>query len=165
MENRMESCSPIPSLEELLNRDNYVEVEPMELIQDEKVIYYHPEVNYISCVKIIKIDNENITIMHNEGNINQSTDERPIKLLDCKFFRKNFDKKNYNNIIAPLSAPLSKKRELPEGAPRKVLENEDLNSLIGSFLGGRHRRKSKTTKRRRMIKSRKNKRNTKRRTR
>jgi len=144
MEDRKESCSPIPSSEELLNTDNYVEVHPLELIPKEKVIYYHPKVNYIGCVKIIKIDNENIKFMHNEGNINQSIGTIPIKLLDCKFFRKNFDKKNYNEIIAPLS----EKGELPKGPSGKVFGDEYLSHSIGSFLGGRHRRKSKTTKRR-----------------
>ena len=145
MENRKESCSPIPSSEELLNPDNYLEVHPMKLIPHEKVIYYHPKENYIGCVKIIKIDNENITFMHKEGTKDESIGTEPINLLKCKFFRKNFDREIYNDTIAPVSKGQWGSLNKPI---QKVFENEDLFRYIGMYIGGTSRRKSKTIKKR-----------------
>ncbi len=140
------SSEELPTSEELLNPDKYVEVDPKLLMPNENVIYFHPKENYIGCVKIIKIDKkENIKFMHKEGTINQSIVTEPIKLLKCKFFRKNFDREIYNETIAPVSNGQWRSLNAPI---QKVFENEDLFKYIGRYIGGTSRRKSKTIKKR-----------------
>ena len=143
----MNSCLPIPSVDQLLSTENnYVEVGPLQLIPGENVLLFYPPDNYIGCAYIMSPDNKNNRIEYrlNNGAENESTADTYTPSIQFKFFRKNFDKENYKKTIAHLS----KEGKLPKGSSGEVFRSKDTNDLIGSYLGGRPRRKSKRIRKR-----------------
>lgn len=150
------ACPPIPTLDELLNSGNFIEVNVNELEVGETVIKYDPVIldpNYqIRCVEIL-INNPEDDPNDEFGFRYRSEPELGIArtvwrrwIRNVRFFRKINHRKDYDKIAKKMRVRM---RGYPENkqltTEETILANEGLSDKIKEFLGGR--RKQRKTKR------------------
>ena len=154
-----------PTLDQLLNSGNFIEVNVNELVPNEVVILrYRDRITYVQIINNTNDPNGRIKYSFSNNPENTSDQLKPHMSNEIQFYRtdprQNFDKaarmienRINNNTIGNVS-----------DAKKGVLGNPDLYNLIGNNLGpGRHG-KGGRKKTRRSRKTRKNKRKSTRRT-
>jgi hypothetical protein len=165
------ACPPVPTLDELLNSGNFIEVNINNLNVGETVIRYDPVVldqNYqISCVEILTNSPEDVpmselTFRYASGlelGIVRTSWKRWIG--NTRFFRKINHRKNFNDITKKMEVRISNYPEKQQlTSAETIFANEGLSDNIGNFLGPSTSGKGGRRKRRgtRRTRTRKNKR-------
>ncbi len=154
-----------PTLDQLLNSGNFIEVNVNKLVPNEVVILRYRD--RITCVQIMNNTNDpngriKYRFSHDPKNISDQL--KPRMSNEIQFYRRdprqNFDKaarmienRIHNNTIGNVS-----------DAMKNVMGNPDLYNLIGNNLGPGRYGKGGRRKTRRSRKTRKNKRKSTRRT-
>jgi len=140
------ACPPVPTLDELLNSGNFIEVNINNLEVGETVIRYDPVVldqNYqISCVEILINSPEDVpmsklTFRYASGlelGIVRTSWKRWIG--NTRFFRKINHRKNFDDITKKMEVRI---RNYPEKqqltSAETIFAIEGLSDNIGNFLG------------------------------
>ena len=169
------ACPPTPTLDELLNSGNFIEVNINNLEVGETVIKYDPVVldqNYqIRCVEILINSPEDVPndefgfryLSDPEVGISRTVWRRWIG--NTRFFRKINHRKNFDDITKEMGERIGKYPEEHElTSAETILANEGLSDNIGKFLGPSTSGKGGRRKRRGTRRTRKNKRKSTRRT-
>ena len=163
------ACPPIPTLDELLNSGNFIEVNVNELEVGETVIKYDPVIldpNYqIRCVEIL-INNPEDDPNDEFGFRYRSEPELGIArtvwrrwIRNVRFFRKINHRKDYDKIAKTMRVRMRGYPENKQLTTREtILANEGLSDHIGQFLGPPTSGKGGRSKRRLTRRTRKNKR-------
>lgn len=163
------ACPPIPTLDELLNSGNFIEVNILQLEVGETVIKYDPVIldpNYqIRCVEILINSPEDEPndefgfryISEPEVGIARTVWRRWIR--NTRFFRKINHRKDFDDITKKMEVRI---RNYPEEQRltigEKVMANREISDHIGQFLGPPTSGKGGRRKRRLTRRTRKNKR-------
>jgi hypothetical protein len=158
-----QTCPPIPTLDELLNSGNFIEVDVDELVQGEFVIRKHLE--NISCIEVLGNDNPVGYIrvrVYDEPPIETAESlKRTLTQAGVRFYRRNH-RKNFDDITKKMGVRIRNyPKEYELTSAETIFANKGLSDNIGKFLGpptsGRGgRRKRRGTRKR----TRKNKRKT-----
>jgi hypothetical protein len=156
-----QTCPPVPTLDELLNSGNFIEVDVDELVQGEFVIRKHLE--NISCIEVLGNDNPvgYIRVRVYDAPPIETAESLKTTLTQAgiRFYRRNH-RKNFDDITKKMEVRI---RNYPINqqltSAETIFANKGLSDNIGKFLGpptsGKGgRRKRRGTKRR----TRKNKR-------
>jgi hypothetical protein len=166
-----QTCPPIPTLDELLNSGNFIEVNINNLEVGETVIKYDPVVldqNYqIRCVEILINSPEDVP--NDEFGFRYASDPE-VGIVrtswkrwigNTRFFRKINHRKNFDEFTTETEERI---RNYPEKqqltSAETIFANKDLSDNIGNFLGPSTSGKGGRRKRRgtRRTRTRKNKR-------
>ena len=149
------ACPPIPTLDELLNSGNFIEVNATQLEVGETVILYDsdvPDQNYqIMCVLILTNRPENapndvfgfryLSGAYPHLNNIYTTMTRSW-LSKRRFFRKINHRKDYDKIAKTMRVRMRGYPENKQLTTREtILANEGLSGKIKKFLGGRSKRR------------------------
>ena len=166
------ACPPIPTLDELLNSGNFIEVNATQLEVGETVILYDsdvPDQNYqIMCVLILTNRPENapndvfgfryLSGAYPHLNNTHTTMNRRW-LRKRRFFRKINHRKDFDKIAKTMRVRMRGYPENKQLTTREtILANEGLSDHIGQFLGPPTSGKGGRSKRRLTRRTRKNKR-------
>jgi hypothetical protein len=162
------ACPPIPSLYELVNPNNFIEVNINELVDGETVILYDPEIpdqNYrIMCVETLPNKPEHST--HDSISYRYLSGAYPSKMNTSttfyrrwnrqkRYFRVNH-RKDFDDITKKMRVRI---RNYPENqnstsVAEKIMANKFLTDYIANFVGprstgkgGRRKTRSKKNKR------------------
>lgn len=162
-------CPPTPTLNELLNSGNFIEVNVDELVQGEFAIRKDSE-DDVTCVEVLENDNPVGYIRYrnyDEPRIGYVESlKRHLTQIGVLFYRRN-PRKDFDNFAKKIGVRI---RNYPEEqlltTGEKVMENREIPNNIGQFLGpptsGKGGRRKRVGTRRR---TRKNKRKSTRRVR
>jgi hypothetical protein len=174
-----QTCPPIPTLDELLNSGNFIEVDVDELVPSKIVVLMkpsatNPETKEIHCVNILNKSNGYIEYIYigdkyrrGKADFSLGDNEERLIRMGYKFFRKVNPRKNFDDVTTETEERI---RNYPINqqltSAETIFANKELSDNIGKFLGpstsGKGgRRKRRGTKRR----TRKNKRKSTRRVR
>jgi hypothetical protein len=143
------ACPPVPTLDELLNSGNFIEVNVDELVPEETVILYDPAVpneNYkIMCILIISNRPENapsdvISYRYLSGAYphenNRHTTMRRSWIRQRRFFRKINPRKDFDDVTKKMEVRI---RNYPKNqqltSAETIFTNKGLSDKIGNFLG------------------------------
>lgn len=162
------ACPPTPTLDELLNSGNFIEVNILQLEVGETVIKYDPVIldpNYqIRCVEILINSPEDEPndefgfryISEPEVGIARTVWRRWMR--NVRFFRRN-PRKDFDDITKKMEVRI---RNYPEDkkltTAETIFANKGLSGNIGQFLGPPTSGKGGRRKRRLTRRTRKNKR-------
>jgi hypothetical protein len=162
-----QTCPPIPTLDELLNSGNFIEVDVDELVQGEFVIRKHLE--NISCIEVLGNDNPvgYIRVRVYDAPLIETAESSKINLTQAgvRFYRRNH-RKNFDEFTTETEERI---RNYPENqqitSAETIFANKGLSDNIGKFLGPSTYGKGGRRKRRGTRRTRKNKRKSTRRVR
>ena len=155
-----QTCPPIPTLDELLNSGNFIEVDVDELVQGEFVIRKHLE--NISCIEVLENDNPVGYIRVRVYDAPPIETAEPLKRTltqaGVRFYRRNH-RKNFDEFTTEMEERI---RNYPENqqitSAETIFANKGLSDNIGKFLGPSTSGKGGRRKRRGTRRTRKNKR-------
>jgi hypothetical protein len=137
-------CPPIPTLNELTNRNKYIRIDPTDVVLNEFLVMRH--LGDIRCIQIVRVHNDYATRKTSQftytENGNGATGERVDYFNNERgeLYRKSH-RKDYDDTVSMLN--INTIGNISQ-AKRDVLGNSDLNNIIGNFLAGR--RKTKRTR-------------------
>lgn len=168
------ACPPIPTLDELLNSGNFIEVNATQLEVGETVILYDsdvPDQNYqIMCVEILtnlpeNAPNDVFGFRYLSGAYphlnNTHTTMYRRWLHNERFFRKIDYRKDFDKIAKTMRVRMRGYPEDEQLTTREtILANKGLSDHIGQFLGLPTSGKGGRRKQRKTKRTRKNKRKT-----
>ena len=149
------ACPPIPTLDELLNSGQFIQVPINELVPNEFAIYATRS-NYITCVEILEPQKENYITYRNLNSTDRnhiiSNNIDSLNSVGDRFFRKKNPRADYDEVVTGVETSMADVN-LPPPPPRdRVFGYRPLSDTIGSFLGPSiekkkgGRRKSRRTK-------------------
>ena len=163
-------CPPIPTLDELLNSGNFIEVNATQLEVGETVILYDSDVpnqnDQIMCILILINVPHNapdvISYRHLSGASHQYRDTTTMYrrwLRKRRFFRKINHRKDFDDITKKMEVRI---RNYPEDqkitSEETIFANKGLSDNIAQFLGPPTSGKGGRRKTKRTRRTRKNKR-------
>jgi arabinogalactan endo-1,4-beta-galactosidase len=162
-----ETCPPIPTLDELLNSGNFIEVDVDELVQGEFVIRKHLE--NISCIEVLENDNPvgYIRVRVYDAPLIETAESSKINLTQAgvRFYRKINHRKDFHDITKKMEVRI---RNYPKNQQltleETIFANKELSDNVGNFLGPPISGKGGRRKRAGTRRTRKNKRKSTRRT-
>jgi hypothetical protein len=141
------ACPPIPTLDELLNSGNFMEVNVNELVQGEFVLYIFR--NNVRCIEVLdKVGPAGHIRFRYYDTPQSSTGKKTyLKPNRVQFYRK-YPRKNFNDITKKMEERI---RNYPEDqkltSEETIFANKGLSDHIGQFLeptsrrGGRRKRR------------------------
>jgi hypothetical protein len=154
-----QTCPPIPTLDELLNSGNFIEVDVDELVQGEFVIRKHLE--NIRCIEVLGNDNPVGYIrvrVYDAPPITAETLKRTLTQAGVRFYRRNH-RKNFDEFTTETEERIRNYPINQQLTPvETVFADKVLSDNIGEFLGPPTSGKGGRRKRRGTRRTRKNKR-------
>jgi hypothetical protein len=166
--NTIPACLPIPTLDELLNSGNFIEVDVDELVQGEFVIRKHLE--NISCIEVLENDNPvgyiRVRVYDAPPIDTAESLKRTLTQAGVRFYRKVNPRKDFDEFTTETEERIRNYPINQQLTPvETVFANKGLSDNIGKFLGPPTSGKGGRRKRRGTRRTRKNKRKSTRRVR
>jgi hypothetical protein len=143
-----QTCPPTPTLDELLNSGNFIEVDVDELVPSKIVVLMepsatNPETKEIHCVNILNKSNGYIEYIYigdkyrrGKADFSLGYNEERLIRMGYKFFRKVNPRKDFDDVTKKMEVRI---RNYPEDhkitSAETIFANKGLSDNIGKFLG------------------------------
>jgi hypothetical protein len=134
-----QTCPPIPTLNELTNRNKYIRIDPTDVVLNEFLVMRH--LGDIRCIQIVNVFTDYDTRVTSQFTYSENGNGPTIGVRVDQFnneqgelYRKS-PRKDFDDTVSILNKRIDNDTigNIPQ-AKRAVLGNPDLSNLIGNYL-------------------------------